>query len=50
MRNFLIGSEKKRGIGKIRWLEKEKEEEVKREEMRKIGIDVRDKKKDVGKI
>ncbi|EEY04889.1 sugar ABC transporter ATPase [Brucella neotomae] len=42
MRNFFLGREPTRGIGPIRWFDTEKAEEVTREEMRKIGIDVRD--------
>ncbi|ENR03486.1 hypothetical protein H721_01313 [Brucella ovis IntaBari-2006-46-332] len=50
MRNFFLGREPTRGIGPIRWFDTEKAEEVTREEMRKIGIDVRDPQQAVGTL
>ncbi|CUW44816.1 ribose ABC transporter ATP-binding protein [Brucella vulpis] len=50
MRNFFLGREPTRGIGPIRWFDTEKAEGVTREEMRKIGIDVRDPQQAVGTL
>ncbi len=50
MRNFFLGREPTKGIGPIRWFDTQQAEEVTREEMRKIGIDVRDPQQAVGTL
>ena len=49
-RNFFMGREPLRGIGPFRFLDLEFAERVAREEMRKIGIDVRDPGQAVGTL
>jgi len=50
MRNFFLGREPTKGIGPFRWFDAQQAEEVTREEMRKIGIDVRDPQQAVGTL
>jgi len=50
MRNFFLGREPTKGIGPFRWFDAQHAEEVTREEMRKIGIDVRDPQQAVGTL
>ena len=50
MRNFFLGREPTKGVGPFRWFDTQQAEEVTREEMRKIGIDVRDPQQAVGTL
>lgn len=50
MRNFFLGREPTRGIGPVRWFDTQFAEDVTREEMKKIGIDVRDPQQAVGTL
>ncbi|NKB83572.1 ATP-binding cassette domain-containing protein [Brucella grignonensis] len=50
MRNFFLGREPTKGIGPVRWFDAQFAEDVTREEMKKIGIDVRDPQQAVGTL
>lgn len=50
MRNFFLGREPTKGVGPLRWFDADFAEQVTREEMRKIGIDVRDPQQAVGTL
>lgn len=50
MRNFFLGREPTRGLGPLRWFDAQFAEDVTREEMKKIGIDVRDPQQAVGTL
>lgn len=50
MRNFFLGREPTKGIGPLRWFDTQFAEDVTREEMRRIGIDVRDPQQAVGTL
>ncbi|KAB2659386.1 sugar ABC transporter ATP-binding protein [Brucella tritici] len=50
MRNFFLGREPTKGVGPFRWFDTLQAEEITREEMRKIGIDVRDPQQAVGTL
>ncbi|MDH7789552.1 ATP-binding cassette domain-containing protein [Ochrobactrum sp. AN78] len=50
MRNFFLGREPTKGIGPLRWFDAQFAEDVTREEMKKIGIDVRDPQQAVGTL
>lgn len=50
MRNFFLGREPTKGIGPVRWFDTQFAEDVTREEMKKIGIDVRDPQQAVGTL
>lgn len=50
MRNFFLGREPLKGIGPVKWFDTQFAEEVTREEMKKIGIDVRDPQQAVGTL
>lgn len=41
-RNFFLGNEPTRGVGPLRWFDRARAEAVAREELAKIGIDIRD--------
>ena len=49
-RNFFLGAEPTKGFGPIRWLDKEKSSRIAREEMGKMGIDIRDTEQPVGTL
>jgi len=49
-RNFFMGREPIRGFGPIKWIEFDHAHAVTREEMRKIGIDIRDPHQAVGTL
>ncbi|MCI1001623.1 MULTISPECIES: ATP-binding cassette domain-containing protein [Brucella] len=50
MRNFFLGREPTKGVGPLRWFDTQFAEDVTREEMRRIGIDVRDPQQAVGTL
>lgn len=50
MRNFFLGREPTKGIGPVKWFDTQFAEDVTREEMKKIGIDVRDPQQAVGTL
>jgi simple sugar transport system ATP-binding protein len=50
MRNFFLGREPTKGIGPVRWFDTQFAEDVTSEEMKKIGIDVRDPQQAVGTL
>ncbi len=50
MRNFFLGREPTKGIGPIKWFDTQFAEDVTRDEMKKIGIDVRDPQQAVGTL
>ena len=49
-RNFFLGSEPTKNFGPIRWLDKEKASRIAKEEMAKMGIDIRDTEQAVGTL
>ena len=49
-RNFFLGDEPKRGIWPVRWVDMAKAKRVAKEEMAKMGIDVRDTEQPVGTL
>ncbi|TDI51231.1 MAG: sugar ABC transporter ATP-binding protein [Acidobacteria bacterium] len=49
-RNFFLGSEPTKKFGPIRWLDKEKASRIAKEEMAKMGIDIRDTEQPVGTL
>ncbi len=49
-RNFFLGAEPTKGFGPIRWLDKEKASRIAKEEMAKMGIDIRDTEQPVGTL
>ncbi|MFI3904067.1 ATP-binding cassette domain-containing protein [Ochrobactrum sp. S1502_03] len=50
MRNFFLGREPTKGIGPLKWFDTQLAEDVTREEMKRIGIDVRDPQQAVGTL
>jgi simple sugar transport system ATP-binding protein len=49
-RNFFLGSEPTTGFGPIRWFDNERASRIAREEMAKMGIDIRDPDQAVGTL
>jgi simple sugar transport system ATP-binding protein len=49
-RNFFLGAEPTKGFGPVRWIDKEKASRIAREEMAKMGIDIRDTEQPVGTL
>jgi len=49
-RNFFLGAEPTKGLGPIRWIDKEKASRIAKEEMSKMGIDIRDTEQPVGTL
>ena len=49
-RNFFLGSEPTRGIGPLRWIDKSKAKGITKEELAKMGIDIRDPEQPVGTL
>jgi simple sugar transport system ATP-binding protein len=49
-RNFFLGSEPTKGIGPVRWIDKAKAKSISKEELAKMGIDIRDPEQPVGTL
>jgi simple sugar transport system ATP-binding protein len=49
-RNFWLGDEPKKGIGPLRWIDVPKAKRIARDELRKMGIDIRDTEQPVGTL
>jgi simple sugar transport system ATP-binding protein len=49
-RNFFLGSEPTKGFGPVRWIDREKASRIAKEEMAKMGIDIRDTEQPVGTL
>jgi simple sugar transport system ATP-binding protein len=49
-RNFWIGDEPKKGVGPLKWIDVRKAKKIAREELRKMGIDIRDTEQPVGTL
>ena len=49
-RNFFLGSEPTRKLGPITWIDKKKAKRIAKEEMAKMGIDIRDTEQPVGTL
>jgi simple sugar transport system ATP-binding protein len=49
-RNFFLGAEPTKGLGPIKWIDKEKASRIAKEEMGKMGIDIRDTEQPVGTL
>jgi len=49
-RNFFLGAEPTKGIGPVKWIDKEKASRIAKEEMAKMGIDIRDTEQPVGTL
>jgi simple sugar transport system ATP-binding protein len=49
-RNFFLGSEPTKGIGRLRWIDKAKAKGITKEELAKMGIDIRDTEQPVGTL
>jgi simple sugar transport system ATP-binding protein len=49
-RNFFLGAEPRRGVGPLRWLDSGKAKRIVREELRDMGIDIRDPDQPVGTL
>jgi simple sugar transport system ATP-binding protein len=49
-RNFWLGSEPTKSIGPVRWIDKPKAKAIAKEEMAKMGIDIRDTEQPVGTL
>lgn len=49
-RNFFLGSEPTKGLGPLRWIDKPKARGIAKEEMAKLGIDIRDTEQPVGTL
>ncbi|MEE9184334.1 MAG: ATP-binding cassette domain-containing protein [Acidimicrobiia bacterium] len=49
-RNFFLGSEPTKGFGPIRWIDRKKASRIAKEEMGKMGIDIRDTEQAVGTL
>ena len=49
-RNFFLGSEPTRNIGPLKWIDKAKAKGIAKEEMAKMGIDIRDTEQTVGTL
>ena len=49
-RNFFLGSEPTKAIGPVKWIDKPKAKRVAKEELAKMGIDIRDTEQPVGTL
>jgi simple sugar transport system ATP-binding protein len=49
-RNFFLGSEPTSGIGPLKWIDTKKAKRIAKEEMAKMGIDIRDTEQSVGTL
>ena len=49
-RNFFLGAEPIRSLGPIKWIDKSKAKRIAKEEMAKMGIDIRDTEQPVGTL
>jgi simple sugar transport system ATP-binding protein len=49
-RNFWLGDEPKKGVGPLRWIDVPKAKRIARDELRKMGIDIRDTEQPVGTL
>jgi simple sugar transport system ATP-binding protein len=49
-RNFWLGDEPKKGVGPLRWIDVPKAKRIAKDELRKMGIDVRDTEQPVGTL
>ncbi len=49
-RNFFLGAEPTKGYGPFKWIDKEKASRIAKEEMAKMGIDIRDTEQPVGTL
>ncbi len=49
-RNFFLGSEPTNGIGPLKWIDTRKAKRIAKEEMAKMGIDIRDTEQPVGTL
>jgi simple sugar transport system ATP-binding protein len=49
-RNFFLGSEPTKGIGRLRWIDKARAKGITKEELAKMGIDIRDTEQPVGTL
>ena len=49
-RNFFLGSEPTRSIGPLKWIDKPQAKRIAKEEMAKMGIDIRDTEQPVGTL
>lgn len=49
-RNFFLGAEPTKGFGPIKWIDKERASLIAKEEMGKMGIDIRDTEQPVGTL
>ncbi len=49
-RNFFLGAEPTKSLGPLRWIDKEKASRIAKEEMAKMGIDIRDTEQPVGTL
>ena len=49
-RNFFLGSEPTKGVGPLRWIDKVKAKGIAKEELAKMGIDIRDTEQPVGTL
>ncbi len=49
-RNFFLGAEPTKSFGPIRWIDKDKASRIAKEEMAKMGIDIRDTEQPVGTL
>src|ERR671937_3088574 len=49
-RNFFLGAEPRKGIGPVRWFDAAKAKRIVRDELRKMGIDIRDSDQPVGTL
>ncbi len=49
-RNFFLGAEPTKGFGPIKWIDKAKASRIAKEEMGKMGIDIRDTEQPVGTL
>ena len=49
-RNFFLGSEPTKNLGPLKWIDKEKAKQIAKDEMKKMGIDIRDTEQPVGTL
>ena len=49
-RNFFLGTEPTKGIGPFKWIDTKKAKRIAKEEMAKMGIDIRDTEQPVGTL
>jgi simple sugar transport system ATP-binding protein len=49
-RNFWLGDEPKKGVGPLRWIDVAKAKRIAKDELRKMGIDIRDTEQPVGTL